>query len=63
MNDEWNIRTERSMCPATLNCAFGQQNEQNFNGIKNKEELTVLNGEAAKEKIFLYALDCLKNAI
>lgn len=37
--------------------------EQNFDGIKNKEELVVLNGEASKEKIFLYALDCLRNAI
>lgn len=37
--------------------------EQNFSEIKNKEELILLNGEAAREKIFSYALECVKNAL
>lgn len=39
--------------------------EENFSEIKNNndDELILLNGEAAKEKLFLYALDCVKNAI
>lgn len=37
--------------------------EQNFNEIKDKKDIMLLNGETSKEKIFQHVLDCIKNTI
>lgn len=37
--------------------------EQNFEEIKNKDDIRLLNGEASKEKIFHHVLSCIKNSI
>lgn len=37
--------------------------QQNFDEIKNKEDLILLNGETSKEKVFQYVFECIKSAI
>lgn len=49
--------------PGYFEVCVWPMHEQNFSKIQNKEELILLNGDAAKEKLFIYALNCLKNAV
>lgn len=37
--------------------------EQNFNEIKNKDDILLLNGEIGKDKLFQHVFDCIKDAI
>lgn len=37
--------------------------EQNFNEIKLKDDILLLNGEISKEKLFQHVFDCIKDAI
>lgn len=37
--------------------------EQNFNEIRNKDDIQLLNGEISKEKIFQHVFNCIKEAI
>lgn len=37
--------------------------EQNFNEIRNKNDILLLNGEISKEKIFQHVFNCIKNSI
>lgn len=37
--------------------------EQNFDEIKNKDDIMLLNGEISKEKIFQHVLSCIKSYI
>lgn len=37
--------------------------ERNFNEIKNKEDVMLLNGETTQEKLFSYVFNCIRDAI
>lgn len=37
--------------------------EKNFSEIKGKEDIILLNGDASKESLFSYVLDCIRQAI